>query len=217
LWSALTTAHRNFALTSGGVARYPAEVAPFLATDRDRASDEALAELVAPDETVFLIGPAPEVPDGWRLESLGEIVPMVFDGPLPAAPAAAITPLDDRAAVNELAALVYPHYFRPRTIELGRYFGVVEARRLVAMIGERMAMPGLREISAVCTHPEAIGRGLARALLVYLTADLVARGTQPFLHVSPANERARRLYEQNGYRTRRMIEFTALRRATISS
>jgi ribosomal protein S18 acetylase RimI-like enzyme len=217
LWSALTTEHRELALTSGGLARYPADVAPFLATDRDRASDEALAELVGPDETVFLLGPVPAVPDAWQLESLGEIVQMVFDGPQPVAPDVAIVQLRDRAPVNELAALVYPHYFRPRTNELGRYFGVIEAGRLVAMIGERMAMPGLRELSAVCTHPEAVGRGLARALLAFLTADLVARGTQPFLHVSPTNERARRLYEQNGYHTRRMIEFTALRRATTSS
>jgi ribosomal protein S18 acetylase RimI-like enzyme len=208
--------HRELALTAGNVARYPADIGPFLATDRDRVSDAELAALIAPGETVLLIGPAPAVPDGWQLESLGEIVQMVFDGPIVPRDVA-IELLDDRAAVNELAALVYPHYFRPRTTVLGRYFGVRDAGRLVAMIGERMAMPGLREISAVCTHPDAVGRGLARALLAFLTTDLVASGTQPFLHVSPSNERARRLYEQNGYRTRRMIAFTALRRATTSS
>lgn len=167
-----------------------------------------------------MIGPTPKVPAVWQLESLGEIVQMVFDGPLPDARDVEIAQLDDRAAVNELAALVYPHYFRERTTVLGRYFGVRDAGRLVAMIGERMAIPGAREISAVCTHPDAVGRGLARALLAHLTADLVARGTQPFLHVSPTNERARRLYEQNGYHTRRMIAFSslrALRRATTSS
>jgi ribosomal protein S18 acetylase RimI-like enzyme len=219
LWSALTTSHRELALTAGNVARYPADIGPFLATDHDRVTDAELAALVAPGETVLLIGPAPAVPDGWQLEALGEIVQMVFDGPIVPRDVA-IELLDDVAGVNELAALVYPHYFRPRTTVLGRYFGVRDAGRLVAMIGERMAMPGLREISAVCTHPDAVGRGLARALLAFLTADLVASGTQPFLHVSPSNERARRLYEQNGYRTRRMIAFwslRALRRATTSS
>ncbi|HEY1816941.1 MAG TPA: GNAT family N-acetyltransferase [Kofleriaceae bacterium] len=215
LWSSLATVHRDLALTSGGVARYPAEVAPFLATDAPRASDDALAALVPPGDTVFLVGPAPEVPPGWRLEPLGEIVQMVFDGSIVAHRDAAIVPLGDRehAAVLELAMLVYPHYFRPRTTELGRYFGVIEAGRLVAMIGERMAMPGLREISAVCTHPEAVGRGLARQLLAFVVDDLVARGIQPFLHVSPSNERARRLYEQNGFTTRRMIGFWSLCRA----
>jgi ribosomal protein S18 acetylase RimI-like enzyme len=215
LWSSLTTAHRDLALTSGGLARYPAEVAPFLATDEPRASDGALAALVPPGDSVYSIGPAPAVPSGWQLEPLGEIVQMVFEGPIAAPRDAAITLLGDRehAAILELAALVYPHYFRPRTTELGRYFGVIEAGRLVAMIGERMAMPGLRELSAVCTHPDAVGRGLARQLLAFVVDDLVARGIQPFLHVSPSNERARRLYEQNGFTTRRMIAFSSLRRA----
>jgi ribosomal protein S18 acetylase RimI-like enzyme len=215
LWSSLTTVHRDLALTSGGLARYPADVAPFLATDRSRASDDALAALVPAGDAVFLVGPAPDVPSGWRLESLGEIVQMVFEGSIAAPRTAEIVQLGERdhASVLELAALVYPHYFRPRTTELGRYFGVLEAGRLVAMIGERMAMPGLREISAVCTHPNAVGRGLARQLLAFLTDDLVARGIQPFLHVSPSNERAVRLYEQNGFTTRRMIGFWSLRRA----
>jgi hypothetical protein len=136
----------------GNVARYPADIGPFLATDRDRVSDAELAALIAPGETVLLIGPAPAVPDGWQLEALGEIVQMVFDGPIVPRDVA-IELLDDRAAVNELAALVYPHYFRPRTTVLGRYFGVRDAGRLVAMIGERMAMPGLREIARCARIP----------------------------------------------------------------
>jgi len=47
-------------------------------------------------------------------------------------------------------------------MELGRYFGVIENGRLAAMAGERMGMPGFREVSAVCTHPDFLGRGLAQ-------------------------------------------------------
>jgi predicted GNAT family acetyltransferase len=106
---------------------------------------------------------------------------------------------------------VYPHYFRPRTVDLGRYFGVFDGDLLVAMIGERMGMPGYREISAVCTHPDFTGRGLARRLLAFLARDIAVRGDTPFLHVSPANQRAVRLYEQNGFSTRITIRFAALR------
>ena len=81
-----------------------------------------------------------------------------------------------------------------------------------AMIGERMGMPGFREISAVCTHPEWVGRGLARRLLAFLTNDLLERGDTPFLHVSPAHERAWRLYERCGYRIRAALPFCALTR-----
>jgi len=98
-------------------------------------------------------------------------------------------------------------------MELGRYFGILEAGRLSAMIGERMGFPGHREISAVCTHPEAAGRGLARQLLALLTNDLLERGEAPFLHVSPDNTRALTLYEQNGYRRRKALPFFALRRS----
>jgi predicted GNAT family acetyltransferase len=83
------------------------------------------------------------------------------------------------------------------------------------MIGERMGMPGYREISAVCTHPDFTGRGLARRLLAFLTGDLAARGDTPFLHVSPGNQRAERLYEQNGFRIRTAIAFGSLRRQRL--
>ena len=95
-------------------------------------------------------------------------------------------------------------------MDLGRYFGVLEDGRLAAMIGERMAMPGFREISAVCMHPASTGRGLARHLLITLSNDNLARGDVPFLHVSSRNERAKRLYEQNGYRTRSEPAFWSL-------
>jgi predicted GNAT family acetyltransferase len=57
-----------------------------------------------------------------------------------------------------------------------------------------------------------VGCGLARRLLAFLSLDLVARGVTPFLHVSPGNLRALRLYEQAGWRTRAMIPFWSLRR-----
>jgi ribosomal protein S18 acetylase RimI-like enzyme len=213
LWSSLTTLHRPLALGAGGMLRYPVDIAPFLAAPGNGSvSDAALATLVPPGDEVYLVGPAPEVPRGWRLDSLGEIVQMICDAPIADAGSPEVVPLGEheRPAVVELAALVYPRYFRPRTTALGRYFGIFDGGRLAAMIGERMGMPGLRELSAVCTHPDFTGRGLARRLLAYLGNDLLARGTTPFLHVSPDNLRARRLYEQNGYRTRRTLAFWSL-------
>jgi predicted GNAT family acetyltransferase len=98
-------------------------------------------------------------------------------------------------------------------MELGRYFGIFDSGRLAAMAGERMGMPGFREISAVCTHPDFLGRGLARQLVAFLGNDIFAGGSTPFLHVSPQNERAKRLYEQNGYRVRKEMPFASYTRA----
>jgi ribosomal protein S18 acetylase RimI-like enzyme len=213
LWGSLSTLHRSLARGAGDLLRYPADVAPFLAA-RGAATraDAELDELVAPGETLLLIGPRPSVPPGWRIDDLGTILQMVcaMPPPLPAGPPIVALGPEHRPAVLALTAQVYPHYFRPRTMELGRYFGIFDGSRLAAMIGERMGMPGYREISAVCTHPDFAGRGLARRLLASLTADIAGGGATPFLHVSPTNARAIELYEQNGYRTRLAIAFGSL-------
>ncbi|MHB1271360.1 MAG: GNAT family N-acetyltransferase [Rhodanobacter sp.] len=95
------------------------------------------------------------------------------------------------------------------------FLGVANAQADVAgaMIGERLGMDACREISAVCTHPDFLGRGYARRLVAQLSNDNRARGRLPFLHVSPQNRRAKRLYEQLGYRLRRDIGFWSLGRA----
>ena len=118
-----------------------------------------------------------------------------------------------REDVLALTALVYPHYFRPRTMDLGRYFGIYRDGRLAAIIGERLGMDDMREMSAICTHPDYLGRGYARRLTALLTNDTLARGHLPFLHVSQKNLRAKQLYERMGYRLRRTIPFWSLRRA----
>lgn len=214
LWSSLTTQHRHLARGAGALLRYPADVAPFVAIAGDEpVSREALAGLLARDETVYFIGPRPTATPGARAQELGPILQMVCESPSPPARDDAIVELGERErpAVRALAALVYPHYFRLRTTELGRYFGIFVDGALAAMAGERMGMPGRREISAVCAHPDFAGRGLARRLLQFLTGDIAARGATPFLHVSPDNTRAIRLYEQNGFRIRTRMPFASLR------
>lgn len=213
--SSLVSRHRAFARGDDRVARYPPDVAPFLgiAADADRAHVEAaLDALVAPDEAVYLLGARPPLPSGWRLGGPHPLAQMLCDAPVPGVDGPAITPLTDahRDDVLALTALVYPHYFRPRTMNLGRYFGIYDGARLAAMIGERMATDGWQEISAVCTHPDYHGRGLARRLLAWLGNDILAAGRVPFLHVSHQNARAKALYERNGYRIRADIDLWSL-------
>lgn len=214
-WSALDSIHRDVALRSGDVARYPAEFAPFLGVaSANAAPGDAFERLVAPGESVYLLGIAPAPPAGWRLQAFRPLAQMVCDAPLRSADGPDIVPLGDaqREDVLALTALVYPHYFRARTMDLGHYFGIYEQGRLAAMIGERLGSAGSREMSAICTHPEATGRGYARHLTAWLTNATLARGVQPFLHVSHENARAKALYEQLGYRVRRDIGFWSLTR-----
>ena len=215
IWEALASGHGRFAQGQHGVARYPREVAPFLGVATPETPIAAAIEtLVEPQESVYLLGVAPAQPDGWRLQHLAQLAQMVCMQPLREVEGPSLVALgpDHHADVLVLTALVYPHYFRPRAVELGRYFGIYQDGQLAAMIGERMATDTCTEISAVCTHPDFNGRGHARRLLAWLTNDLLRRGRAPFLHVSHANERAKALYERCGYQHRRDIPFWSLQR-----
>ena len=225
IWGSLISRHRWFAQKHGDVRRYPPEVAPFLAVASGGIdAGAALDALVAPDDNVYLLGPTPAVPKGWSLKGSTMLAQMVCTKRVAEVDGPQIIELSDahRADVLALTAAVYPHYFRPRTVELGRYFGIYDVDngpdgRLAAMIGERMSMDGYQEISAVCTDPAYNGRGYARRLLAWLTNDSLDHGRTPFLHASKENTRALRLYEQGGYSYRPDIAFWSLRRMTAAA
>jgi GNAT superfamily N-acetyltransferase len=215
-WSSLQSRHRDIALRHGEAARYPAEFAPFLGVAHAGVDiAEAVVPLVAPGESVYLLGVAPVLPDGWQLEAFRPLAQMVCTAPIEVVDGPEIIPLSEahRADVLALTALVYPHYFRQRTMDMGRYFGIYQEGRLAAIIGERLGMDAYTEMSAICTHPDFNGRGYARRLTAMLTNDTLQKGRTPFLHVSHENIRAKQLYEQIGFRHRRDIGFWALRRA----
>lgn len=215
-WSSLRSRHRAIALCRGEAARYPAQFAPFLGVASAQADvAAAIASLVDPGESVYLLGVAPALPHGWVLDAFAPLAQMICPTPIAVVDGPAVIELTEahRADVLALTALVYPHYFRPRTMELGRYFGIYQDGRLAAMIGERLGTDAQQEISAVCTHPDFHGRGYARRLLALLSNDNLERGRLPFLHVSHQNHRAKQLYEQLGYNHRRDIGFWSLCRA----
>ncbi|MFT3791715.1 MAG: GNAT family N-acetyltransferase [Rudaea sp.] len=214
-WSSLRTVHAGAALCAGGVLRYPPQYAPFLGVAEGSVhAASGLEALVAAGESVYLLGIAPHVPAHWRLEAFRPLAQMVCEEPIAIVdgPEAIELSAAHRADVLALTALVYPHYFRERTMELGRYFGIYEGGRLAAMIGERLGTDSAREMSAICTHPDFLGHGYARRLTAMLANDTLSRGKLPFLHVSHENPRALHLYERIGFRLRRDIAFWSLRR-----
>jgi predicted GNAT family acetyltransferase len=112
---------------------------------------------------------------------------------------------------------VYPHYFRARTIEMGRYLGIYSGDTLVAMAGERMGMDRHQEISAVCTHPDFTGRGYAQRLVAELNNAILDSGRLPFLHVSHVNTRAKSLYQRMGYTHRTDVALLTARPRAVRS
>ncbi|MGW1027709.1 GNAT family N-acetyltransferase [Streptomyces sp. NPDC002577] len=212
-WAALTGPHARFAERVGSAARYPTDVSPFtaLADPADPRAWDDLAVLAGPGTPVAVTG-AVAPPDGWEVVESGQGVQLV-DTALRAEPApeAVRLGLDDVPEILELIALTKPGPFLPRTVELGTYLGIRHQGRLIAMAGERLRPPGWTEISAVCTHPDHRGRGLATRLVRAVAAGIRERGDTPFLHASAANTGAIRLYESIGFTLRRRPDFLFLR------
>ena len=114
----------------------------------------------------------------------------------------------------KLTRIAFPDFFRERTAELGLYLGIYEGEILIAMAGERLALPGLQEISGVCTHPDFAGRDHARRLTRELLRRHRRRGVASFLHVSEGNVGARKLYESMGYVVRANLPLCKVERST---
>ncbi len=213
-WSSLRTRHADIALRSGNALRYPVEYAPFLGIADQDTSPSDLTVLIAPGESVYLIGVVPEAIDGFRLQAYRPLAQMVCETHLDVLDGPDIYPLgdSDRDDVLALTALVYPHYFRARTMDMGMYFGIHREGRLAAIIGERLGTHQATEMSAICTHPDFLGLGYARRLTAMLTNRTLEAGRLPFLHVSYENARAKSLYEGMGYRLRADVGFWSMRR-----
>ncbi|MEJ1964245.1 MAG: GNAT family N-acetyltransferase [Gammaproteobacteria bacterium] len=208
IWSSLTTKHASFAVARKDAARYPPQVAPFAAVRSGESQVLAqLEELINGGESVYLVGVAPELARGWSVESSEPIPQLVCVSPVVVrnGPEPAVLTEANRSDMLALTALVFPGFFRARTVEMGRYIGIYHGRVLAAMAGERMRMDGYQEISGVCTHPEFIGRGYAQRLVALLANAILERGDTPFLHTHHENARALSLYDHLGFKVRTAV------------
>lgn len=216
IWHAMTGPQARFTLGSGDVLRFQPAFAPF--ADMASLSGDnlaALAQLMPEQAVAVMFTTVPVVPPaGLEIVTATQLSQMVAIDPVAAGDEIEMVTLgsSDVPAMLELVALTQPGPFAARTIELGRYLGIWENGRLVAMTGERLHPPGYTEVSAVCTHPEFRGRGYAKALVSRVARGIAARGETPFLHVLPHNEAAIATYAALGFAERRLIELTVLRK-----
>jgi ribosomal protein S18 acetylase RimI-like enzyme len=213
VWSCLTTRHAHLAQGGDLARRYPPDISSIAAVrDVSPASVAALQSLVPVGDAVALGGAhVPSLPANWETLHEARMLQMVRAdrSPLPEDSAPIVTL--SAADVDEMLALVVltrPGPFRQRTITLGTYVGIRDEGRLVAMAGERMWIGDHREVSAVCTHPAAQGRGRARSLIANVVNRMLRAGQTPFLHVESGNANAIALYRRLGFVAR--AEFALL-------
>lgn len=223
----LTGVHAHVADVHGTATRYQRDVNVFYGVERcDATGWHDLAELAGPGAVVVLFrAVVPPAPEGWEVVLRGVGRQMLLEDTTPVVAATASAGLrglevrelggDHAADMLALATATRPGPFLRRTHELGRFVGVFDRAgdgdRLVAMAGERLHVDGHHEISAVCTDPEARGRGLAALLTAHVARRILADGDRPMLHVASDNHGAQRVYERLGFATRRMVDFHALR------
>ena len=203
-WTCLATRHAHLAQGDDLARRYPPQISVLAAVSgTSPAHVAALTALAGTGDDVALVGThVPELPAPWESLYASELTQMLRPecSPLPEGEAdvATLGPAD----VPEMQALVeltHPGPFRARTIELGTYIGIRDRGRLVAMAGERTWIGNFREVSAVCTHPEAQGRGYARMLIARVVNGMLRAGQTPFLHVESRNDVAIAVYRRLGF------------------
>lgn len=215
-WHALNTLQRHLGERGALSGRYLPDVAPFASViEPSPEAFDTLHDLIPHDGQVAIqtLAPLPALRNLVASE-IGTLVQMVAPGAPLASDDTDLQPLEtaDIPAMLQLTASARPGPFGPRTIEMGRYLGVRDNGRLIAMAGERMRLDGFTEISAVCVDEAYRGRQLAGRMINALRRDILSRGAIPFLHVLSSNVSAIALYERLGFETRQGFFLSGLRR-----
>ncbi|MEN9885127.1 MAG: hypothetical protein RLZZ420_2344 [Bacteroidota bacterium] len=221
IWHALNTRHAGLNIGSDQVKYFDESVSPFVAMDAWNATDlSAMEDLLPAGRSFYVLIPRKvSIPDSFEQLYTTPIYQMVCQSFQPQFLSEQVVLEMGDSDVEEmitLTALTRPGPFSTGTMSFGRYIGIREGTRLAAMAGERMKVPGYTEVSAVCTHPDLLGKGYASHLMSLLCTHIIARGETPFLHVRADNPRAIRAYERLGFSISRDVFFAIIKRKTES-
>jgi ribosomal protein S18 acetylase RimI-like enzyme len=207
-WNALITGNKHLATGTNEVKYFVSDVSPFAGMAANTPQHfETLYQLLPPKSTVAFFSPEEiEVPKPWKVIRPLRVFQMVYDKPAPDA----ITDVEFVALTDEhipamlvLTRLTNPGPFFSRTIDFGNYFGIFSGNKLIAMAGRRLQALPYMEVSAVCNHPDHLGKGYASRLIMHQVRLIMAEGGIPFLHVLLDNTAAIKVYEKLGFVTRR--------------
>ncbi|WP_297799786.1 GNAT family N-acetyltransferase [uncultured Brevundimonas sp.] len=212
--SALTSSRQShLAVREGGALRMAAGYGVFVAVDDPARTDDVRRLPVPEGKLVSVEALAQPLPEGFRLEKEAVLLQMT----LTALKSGKVRDIRieklgdaDAEQMLALAILTEPGPFFANTHRLGDFYGVKEEGRLLAMAGERMKPDGFTEVSGVCVHPDAQGRGLAAAVMRQVIEAIVARGETVFLHSYDHNDRAIALYEGLGFSVRAPMKMRTL-------
>jgi len=217
VYNALRSGDASLCFGTENVKYFDEQVSPFVGfrQDYNQGFDDLYDVLPAGRNILYATPQLIKEPEGWQV--LAEIKGLQFvyaEGINSGDRSIKPVPLNNKniEEMMQLAALTKPGPFGPRTIEFGHYHGIFENNQLVAMTGQRLHVANYTEISAVCTHPNHLGKGYAAALMLHQMNLIRSRGQQAYLHVRADNSRAISLYERLGFKVQRPMNFYFMKR-----
>lgn len=220
VWAALLSGNKDLSKGTERVKFFDADISPFCAL-RQNASEEFLElhESHCSGQPVFLWASALlDIPGCWNVLRCIPGKQMLYaKDHTDSGTREGIVSLnaENVPAMLSLTRLTKPGPFGQRTIEFGNYEGIFHKNELVAMTGQRFHCDNFIEISAVCTHPEHLGKGYASQLLRSQVNHILSIGCTPYLHVAQENQRAIKVYENLGFETRMPVNFYVLQKNDI--
>ena len=209
IWYSLNETHKVFAIFSDNAAFYHYDYCPFGAFIGSNQISAALEGYATNVTDFYIVGEKPA--ESRELVLQFELVceQMVLHQGISVIPTEKIVELGEvqQDDLLQLINLVQPGYFKSKTNQLGRYYGIYKSGELVAVAGERMKMNNYTEISAVVTHPNHTRMGYAKQLVAHASQQVFNENKVPFLHVAGSNSPAINLYKKLGFVARRTISF----------
>lgn len=217
VFNALSTGDKQLSFGTDNVKYFDAEVSPYAGfPDEYEQGFADLFAMLPQGRRILFAKPTPiDVPQGWQVQHEIKGLQFIYEGATyPESDFSQIVPLTTEH-VDEMIALVKltkPGPFDKRTIEFGSYHGIFVNHQLAAMTGQRLHVENYTEISAVCTHPDHLGKGYASTLMQHQMQIILNSGQIPFLHVRADNERVIAVYKRLGFRVSRPMYFYFMQR-----
>ncbi|OOQ61437.1 GNAT family N-acetyltransferase [Mucilaginibacter pedocola] len=215
-WNALISGNSDLATGDNRIKYFQPEVSPFMGFCNNAEADFDELYQLAPQGRVFgyISDVATAIPAPWTVLASIACPQMIHNGKPGDILTDNVRLLTDADIPQMLALtkLTAPGPFAERTIEFGHYYGIFDGDKLVAMAGQRLHIFNYAEISAVCTHPDYLGRGYAKQLLQFHVNRIIAAEEVPILHVRHDNARAIAVYESLGFATRKLIYFHIIKK-----
>lgn len=217
VFNALLSGDKHLSLGTTTVKYFHPDVSPFAGFNTDvNYGFQQLSEMLPAGRRILYATRAfIKEPPGWLLQHEIKGLQFVFNNTKKLdEPIFELIPLQEHHVPQmvALASLTKPGPFASRTIDFGNYYGIFSGKELIAMTGQRLHVDNYSEVSAVCTHPEHLGKGYAAALLQHQVGLIQKTGQIPFLHVRADNERAIALYLRLGFEINGFMNFYFLKK-----